>query len=374
MNEQPPRFENSQYQFSVPESDDPRERLVGRVRAHDCDEAADSAVRYQIAPRQSARIEQPLPFRVDEKGDIYTRGAIDREREPEYVFDVVAVDGQATGWHEQLSATAAVLVRVDDVNDNPPAWLPNQQTALRVIQPRRANEELSEVQVAARDPDAGDNGAVVYSLEEGRESSLFRVNAATGAFSWAGPVPPQRMGPYRVTVIASDGGRPPKRSSGLPLVIDFDPLPPPQSFRLPHSNSYQQPPQYQVFSNADSNRFTDREHSGDGAGGAQSDWLSASVNEIAIACLALILAVLVCLFVLLLVWLRWRAHYLATANGGGSDPSDGRLTPRDVSPESGKPVPVHAISIANGATARRSCPPIKVFSPRSDAAGMCVCV
>ena len=98
VNEQPPRFENSHYQFVVVENDnDPRERLVGQVMAYDCDESTDSAVRYQLSPRQDGRIDQPLPFRVDEKGAIYTRGAIDRERESEYAFDVVAVDGHGVG-------------------------------------------------------------------------------------------------------------------------------------------------------------------------------------------------------------------------------------------------------------------------------------
>ena len=374
VNEQQPRFENSQYQFVVVENDnDPRERLVGHVVAYDCDESTDSAVRYQLSPRQSARFDQPLPFRVDETGAIYTRGAIDRERESEFAFDVVAVDGHGVGGQEYLSATALVLVRVEDVNDNAPVWQPGHQTTFRVAQPRRPNEELGDVRVEASDPDAGDNAVVVYTLEEIRESfsssSGFRVNAASGVLSWVGPVPPQRMGPYRVTVFASDSGRPPKRSAGLQLVIDFDPLPPApaQHFRplQPNLNSNQQ----QAYSSQ--YRYSEREHSAGDVSGPQPDWLSASVNEIAIVCLALILAVLVCLFVLLLVWLRWRAHYLAAANAGGSDPADGPLSARGASPENGKPLAVHAISIANGGTTRRSYPistPNKaLFSPRSEA-------
>lgn len=64
-----------------------------------------------------------MPITIDEKsGWVYTTHLLDRETNPKYQFQVVAEDG----GDPPKSATASVVVTIQDVNDNEPTFNPKQ--------------------------------------------------------------------------------------------------------------------------------------------------------------------------------------------------------------------------------------------------------
>lgn len=97
---------------------------IVRVQAYDADEGDNAALKYRIFPRdfEGAPAEN-LPITIDENsGWVYTNHLLDRETNSKYQFQVVAEDG----GDPSKSATATVVVTVQDVNDNDPTFNPKQ--------------------------------------------------------------------------------------------------------------------------------------------------------------------------------------------------------------------------------------------------------
>lgn len=111
VNDNAPIFQQKIYQANVFE-DVPEGSKVIQVKAHDEDE--DSGILYSIL-----QSEQSLLVNIDPlSGIISTAAGLDRERESDLVFLVVAVD---SGF-PPLTSTATVSICVEDVNDNGPVF------------------------------------------------------------------------------------------------------------------------------------------------------------------------------------------------------------------------------------------------------------
>ena len=108
-----PAFDKSVYAVSVAEDVPPGSSLV-QVQARDGDHGVNSAIRYSILKSSQDHLVSIDPT----SGLVTTATWLDREREAEVRFLVVAVDG----GEPPLSSTATVTVVVDDVNDNEPVF------------------------------------------------------------------------------------------------------------------------------------------------------------------------------------------------------------------------------------------------------------
>lgn len=80
-------------------------------QALDGDSGRNAIVRYRLLGDQASEA-----FKIDDAGNILSRRRLDREREAKIEFLVVAFDAGTP----QLSGTATVGVRVEDINDSPP--------------------------------------------------------------------------------------------------------------------------------------------------------------------------------------------------------------------------------------------------------------
>lgn len=121
---------------------------IVRVQAYDADEGENAALKYRISPRdfEGAPAEN-LPIAIDEKtGWVYTNHLLDRETNPKYQFHVVAEDG----GDPPKSATASVVVTIQDVNDNKPTFNPMQYD---IVISEDAQPGTPLTTVTATDPD-----------------------------------------------------------------------------------------------------------------------------------------------------------------------------------------------------------------------------
>lgn len=146
------------------------------MQAYDEDGGEYGAVSYSI---ESALLRET--FAIDPAtGALSTRAALDREARAEWALPVAARDGGGRVGH------ATVRVRVLDANDHAPAFPLREY---RASAPADLPPGAPFLELAALDPDAGEYGALRYELYEpeprAAAAGLFRVDAATGALSFA---------------------------------------------------------------------------------------------------------------------------------------------------------------------------------------------
>ena len=133
-------------------------------------------------------------------GVLETTGVpFDREEQDVYTV-VVKVEDMRT---PARTATAQVKVFIDDVNDNSPQFL-NLPFSMMVTEDTEPGDVL--YQVTAVDKDLGENGSIVYSLEE--DYNLFRIDPDVGDVSLQRPVDFEALNKYVLRVLAVDEAEP----------------------------------------------------------------------------------------------------------------------------------------------------------------------
>uniref|UniRef100_A0A803TUV6 Cadherin domain-containing protein n=1 Tax=Anolis carolinensis TaxID=28377 RepID=A0A803TUV6_ANOCA len=135
---------------------------------------------------------------------------LDREERDAYSLRVTATDAGTP----PLRAESAFVLRVTDVNDNPPLFDTQEyeQSVPEVVYPGSF-----VLQVTARDKDQGPNGEVRYSLLHTQEthSHWFAIDAATGIITTASALDYEVDPQPQLTVLATDRGTPPLSSTAL---------------------------------------------------------------------------------------------------------------------------------------------------------------
>ncbi|VDP67426.1 unnamed protein product [Echinostoma caproni] len=129
MNDNPPRFvvtegASGRIVFHTTESDGERPvhgRLIGQLITHDEDFGRNQTVHFSMVEDSVSPSGLPVTYRVTNEGKIYVDGVLDREQCAQHQLTVRAVDGGPVG--HQLTASAVVIVQLDDVNDSPPQFV-----------------------------------------------------------------------------------------------------------------------------------------------------------------------------------------------------------------------------------------------------------
>ncbi|XP_056330093.1 protocadherin Fat 4-like [Danio aesculapii] len=115
-----------------------------------------------------------FPFLINAtSGDLFTVSALDRETVPFYRFLVIVSDGHPT---MPLSSSAAVVVTIDDVNDNFPSFLYGPYVANIPFGLTKGSVVCT---VMAEDADVELNAKLNFSLQ-GQHAHLFSINSHTG--------------------------------------------------------------------------------------------------------------------------------------------------------------------------------------------------
>ncbi|XP_051019947.1 protocadherin beta-16-like [Acomys russatus] len=152
-NDNAPEFQQAMYQVQIPENSPPGS-LVVTVSANDLDSGDNGKVLYALS-QPSEDISKTLEVNPI-TGEIRLRKEVDFETIPSYEVDVQATDGGG------LSGKCTLLLHVVDINDNPPEVM---LSALTSPVPENSPDEVVAV-FTVRDPDSGNNGKVISSIEE----------------------------------------------------------------------------------------------------------------------------------------------------------------------------------------------------------------
>lgn len=106
-------------------------------------------------------------------GIVRTSKSLDRESVARYILKAVAADRGSPS----LSSVVPVIVKIEDVNDSPPAF-ENDKIILYIAENSPVGSTVGEIY--AHDPDEGPNAVVQYSVIGGEDSNSFALNVRPG--------------------------------------------------------------------------------------------------------------------------------------------------------------------------------------------------
>uniref|UniRef100_A0A1I8IRP7 Cadherin domain-containing protein n=1 Tax=Macrostomum lignano TaxID=282301 RepID=A0A1I8IRP7_9PLAT len=214
LNDNPPAFPTSVFYFTINEATR-QGQVAFSVAAEDPDAGDNARLAYAINATGPGAEAAADVFKIGADGRATLTRRLDRETVPRYAFDVVAFDH----GEPSLSATASVVVMVEDDNDNAPAVAPF--FAFLVAENASIGHHVG--QLNATDPDEGENARVVFRMSPSASapSSPFHVSTQ-GLIVLISPLDREHTSRYEFAVLAQDSSPTVPRTSTATVVIDVE--------------------------------------------------------------------------------------------------------------------------------------------------------
>uniref|UniRef100_A0A8D2DH98 Cadherin domain-containing protein n=1 Tax=Sciurus vulgaris TaxID=55149 RepID=A0A8D2DH98_SCIVU len=194
INDNAPKFLQSLYEVQVPENT-PINSLVLIVSARDLDAGTHGSVAYTLF--QGGEVSQP--FVIDEiTGEIHLQRALDFEATQHYNVEIVATDSGG------FSGKCTVAIEVVDVNDNAPEL---SMSKISSSVPENSPETVVAI-FSVSDPDSGDNGRMVCSIQNDLPFLLKPTFKNFYTLVTEGPLDRESRAQYNITITVTDLGTP----------------------------------------------------------------------------------------------------------------------------------------------------------------------
>uniref|UniRef100_UPI00398F6FD9 protocadherin-7b isoform X2 n=1 Tax=Pristiophorus japonicus TaxID=55135 RepID=UPI00398F6FD9 len=185
---------------------------IALVQVSDRDQAENGAVTctivgdvpFQLKPASDSESEQKKKY------FLHTSAPLDYESAREYSVVIVAVDSGSPS----LSSNNSLLVKVGDINDNPPIF---SQALFQVSFPENNSPGDQVTTVLASDADDGKNAEIAYSLEPSA-AGMFSIDPVKGAITANLVLDREQTDQYQFKVVARDKGTPTLQGSATVLV------------------------------------------------------------------------------------------------------------------------------------------------------------
>ncbi|KAI8521628.1 hypothetical protein Bbelb_013820 [Branchiostoma belcheri] len=211
INNKDPVFTPSEKTDSLPEyPDTPYPSKLADMSAVDSD--VDSNLEYTItsitAQDENGQVKTVVPdlFNITNTGEVWVNGELDREFAEDYVLRL-EVNDTAAPWPKEQTATATLTIILQDVNDNAPEF--SSDEIEQNIQEQLPVGQLLAT-ITANDPDKGPNGQVIFTLTG---TTLLDIDSLTGQIKVNNTIDREDGQWLNFTVIAKDGGNPPRSTN-----------------------------------------------------------------------------------------------------------------------------------------------------------------
>ncbi|XP_028398312.1 protocadherin Fat 4-like [Dendronephthya gigantea] len=208
VNDNDPAFNPSSYDESIPENAGLNHQVV---TLYATDKDAFGGLTYTII---DGNAESRFTLEPS-SGKLRVAGDLDRETTALYNLTVQVTDGGAP----MRSDTTFVVIRITDINDNPPRFNPTHE---HVSVQENSPVGLTVIKIFAEDKDIGVNGEVHYNVTERNDGLLFKLNASSGVLSVNGNIDRETTTSFRLKIIAQDKGANSMKST--PLIVDINVL------------------------------------------------------------------------------------------------------------------------------------------------------
>ncbi|KAJ8667841.1 hypothetical protein QAD02_009504, partial [Eretmocerus hayati] len=193
-NDHAPEFESNPYSVTVAENIDEGTSIL-RVIAHDRDLGSNGEVRYSFG---SDIGELANVFTVDAyTGWLSNLVQLDKEKQPEYKFQVVATDN----GNPRHFARTTVLIKLKDYNDNPSAF---KETRYEANVKEDALPGTVVVELSTVDKDVDLNTPLDFYIISGDPRSQFSIRS-TGQVYVAKSLDRESVDRYQLIVVGTDG-------------------------------------------------------------------------------------------------------------------------------------------------------------------------
>lgn len=161
-NDHSPTFDSEQFDASISEGATVGTTVI-TLRSTDLDSGKNAEIEYGIerilGGGMTSADEDAQTFKIDSKtGAITTRSSLDREKSEIYTIIVIASD-MASPQSERKTATATVVVKVTDTNDNYPQFSERTYT-VEVNEDQWGENNNMIAHISATDADQGNNAAI----------------------------------------------------------------------------------------------------------------------------------------------------------------------------------------------------------------------
>ncbi|XP_072446558.1 protocadherin Fat 1-like [Chiloscyllium punctatum] len=222
-NDNRPVFLQDMYSAKVPENVEIG-ALIAQVKAKDNDLGENAEIKYSLLTDTKA-------FSIDKtSGIVHITGKLDREQQPIYLLKIEARDQPQR--EPQLFSTVDLTIVLEDVNDNPPQFVPS---SYKVGIPEDIPIGSVIMWLEAYDPDLGVGGEVYYSLITNGENA-FRIDRQAGAIRTNRQLDFESRNFYKLTAHAVDGGKPYSLSSTCYVEIEVTDVN--ENLHRPHFSSF----------------------------------------------------------------------------------------------------------------------------------------
>ncbi|CAF95368.1 unnamed protein product, partial [Tetraodon nigroviridis] len=207
VNDNPPEFDQLRYVTRVPENAEV-DSVVFTAHAADPDLDVGGRLRFSLLTPTNAFSIDPVT------GEVTLKAPLDRETTPRHDLQIVAKDGAERG--PRLVSVVDLVVVLQDVNDNPPRFLPHNY---KIKVPEDLPVGTLLLWVESVDLDLASGGLVTYNLKN-PEGGSFRLDSSTGALTLERELDFERRRSYTLTVRAVDHGLPRSLSSSCFVEIE----------------------------------------------------------------------------------------------------------------------------------------------------------
>ncbi|XP_061202671.1 cadherin-9 isoform X2 [Neopsephotus bourkii] len=218
VNDNPPRFPQSTYQFSSPESAPPG-TLLGRIKANDPDVGENAETEYSISNGDGSDMFDIVTDKDTQEGIITVKKHLDFESKMLYTLRVEATNTHPDPRFLQMGPfkdTALLKISVEDI-DEPPVF----SRPWYLIEVDEDAKEGSIIgQVVAQDPDITKN-AIKYSVDRHTDlDRVFNIYSGNGSLFISKPLDREETPWHNITVIATEINNP-KQSSQVSVFIQI---------------------------------------------------------------------------------------------------------------------------------------------------------
>ncbi|XP_063776587.1 protocadherin-23 [Pseudophryne corroboree] len=199
INDNYPTFNQHAHFFTVVESPTPH-GVIGIITALDRDSGINGQLSFFLLSEENY-------FQINAgTGELINAAALDREQKTHHQLTVQVTDHGTP----RRNATTAIYITVADLNDNKPYFPqlpPGKQLHVKV--PDGQPGHMLVTTVYAKDPDAANNGSVLYSLTSDDNLDHFFIDISSGEIWTTKTLSATQRSQYRLSVTATDQGVPP---------------------------------------------------------------------------------------------------------------------------------------------------------------------